>query len=587
MTRPFRYWLRCTTIGTLTVLLTINPLWAGRKLRRLMHRRACAPVCCPCPCPPVEIVCPPTPCDAMVMDSTEETAAATPAHAEDNEPLSTAPVDATPSPSDTSPAAPPNAAEASAAPPAEQPSQAETPATPQATEAPSTQLAPATDAEAEPAPVPPPPATAPPVTESAADSAAAPPSEPSSEPPPQPESNPEPEPEPEPAVPAEPATEAPAEPQQAPERPEEPEPAVPEPESPAQSEASAADAPADVEDLFRPVPPDDSGADLFRSTPAGDSPAAPADDPSAPSEDPFGAPIGDTPNGVNDDPFGAAPSNSTGEDLFGTPADEQPVPESPEPAQDFSAPPSDESRGDDAADLFGSPATPAADSEAADAEALFGTPPADDAATPGDDLFGPAGESSPSAEELFGPADSDASSVEDLFGSPASAPSADDLFGPSSDSSSSDDDQSSTDAVEDLFGAPVGTADLFGEATVPVVDTSADTDSGVENGPASFSPTSDFDSLFGEPAEVPPSDDDAAWLDGALRHRTWRDNTGLYAVTARLIEIRSEYVRLLKDNGKTCTVPMRRLSAEDAALVQRVAAAVPNNDAVIYVSTER
>jgi hypothetical protein len=53
--------------------------------------------------------------------------------------------------------------------------------------------------------------------------------------------------------------------------------------------------------------------------------------------------------------------------------------------------------------------------------------------------------------------------------------------------------------------------------------------------------------------------------------RTWNDNTGNFTVNGKLIAILDGKVRLLKDNGKTCTVPMRRLSPEDAEYVQLIA----------------
>ena len=40
----------------------------------------------------------------------------------------------------------------------------------------------------------------------------------------------------------------------------------------------------------------------------------------------------------------------------------------------------------------------------------------------------------------------------------------------------------------------------------------------------------------------------------ATQSRTWVDNTGQFSTTGRLIEIQSNAVRLLKDNGRTCTV---------------------------------
>jgi hypothetical protein len=54
--------------------------------------------------------------------------------------------------------------------------------------------------------------------------------------------------------------------------------------------------------------------------------------------------------------------------------------------------------------------------------------------------------------------------------------------------------------------------------------------------------------------------------------RQWNDNTGYFSVNGRLVEVQDGKVRLLKDNGHTCTVPMRRLSPRDVEYVQMVVA---------------
>lgn len=52
--------------------------------------------------------------------------------------------------------------------------------------------------------------------------------------------------------------------------------------------------------------------------------------------------------------------------------------------------------------------------------------------------------------------------------------------------------------------------------------------------------------------------------------RNWSDNTGTFEVEGRLIAILDGHVRLLKDTGKTTTVPMRRLSDADKKYVEEV-----------------
>jgi hypothetical protein len=54
-------------------------------------------------------------------------------------------------------------------------------------------------------------------------------------------------------------------------------------------------------------------------------------------------------------------------------------------------------------------------------------------------------------------------------------------------------------------------------------------------------------------------------------YRVWSDNTGTFSVTARVAIIFGDSVRLLKENGRTTTVPIRRLSEADRLYVQWVA----------------
>jgi hypothetical protein len=77
------------------------------------------------------------------------------------------------------------------------------------------------------------------------------------------------------------------------------------------------------------------------------------------------------------------------------------------------------------------------------------------------------------------------------------------------------------------------------------------------------SPDLDLDKLFG--SFVPPSD-----FNGA-EFRQWIDNTGAYAVKARLSVIYVDKIKLLKENGKFTTVPLSRLSERDFSYVQWVA----------------
>lgn len=114
--------------------------------------------------------------------------------------------------------------------------------------------------------------------------------------------------------------------------------------------------------------------------------------------------------------------------------------------------------------------------------------------------------------------------------------------------------------------------DLFGQPTAAAVDQDASlealfgTPANAEAGAAESSPA--------EPVANPFDTSDA---------RTWRDNTGTFEVTGQLVVIFADKVRILKENGKFCTVPMRRLSDADRDFVQQVANMLPAGD-VKYVS---
>lgn len=58
--------------------------------------------------------------------------------------------------------------------------------------------------------------------------------------------------------------------------------------------------------------------------------------------------------------------------------------------------------------------------------------------------------------------------------------------------------------------------------------------------------------------------------DGRLPVRNWSDNSGRFQVKAKLVLIEGDKVRLLKETGRTTTVPVERLSASDRAYVAEV-----------------
>jgi hypothetical protein len=57
------------------------------------------------------------------------------------------------------------------------------------------------------------------------------------------------------------------------------------------------------------------------------------------------------------------------------------------------------------------------------------------------------------------------------------------------------------------------------------------------------------------------------------QNREWIDNTGQYKTRGRLIAFLDGHVRLLKENGRTTTVPLVRLSENDLDFVNRQASA--------------
>ncbi|RMF44294.1 MAG: hypothetical protein D6753_02945, partial [Planctomycetota bacterium] len=184
-------------------------------------------------------------------------------------------------------------------------------------------------------------------------------------------------------------------------------------------------------------------------------------------------------------------------------------------------------------------------------------------------------------------------SSDDLFGAPESPqPSADDLFGPASndEGASQDDNASGEGASSDLFDVGTGADDLFGPPPTDASDSSSSLfdPAEIKQIPASTEsdPTSDFDALFGDPPADAAEKDASAAIEKALQLRTWHDNTGLFQVDARLVEVYPDKVRLLKANGRTCTVPLRRLSPADLGVVQQIAAIRPDAG-VKFISIEK
>lgn len=314
-------------------------------------------------------------------------------------------------------------------------------------------------------------------------------------------------------------------------------------------EPAAEVAPADDGGLFDAPMDEPAQTPAPASEPTDDLFGAPADEPAAmPADDPFGAP-------AEAAPAAEAPAD----DLFGAPMDDAPA-------------------ADAGTDLFGdAPTEPAA--EAAPMDDLFGAPadaPAADG--PMDDLFGdPAGDAAPA----------DAAPMDDLFGEPpaggkpAEEPSLDDLFGQGSAPAA---DEKVTDSLDDLFGSPLdepavepqselSIEDLFGK----LQSTPAATETVSVESEAVETETVELVQELPAPLQVVSNVSDLTDPLADARSRVWVDNTGSFNVEGKLIEIRDDYVRLLKSNGRTCTVPTSRLCDADAAYVASVSAKIANS----------
>jgi hypothetical protein len=187
-------------------------------------------------------------------------------------------------------------------------------------------------------------------------------------------------------------------------------------------------------------------------------------------------------------------------------------------------------------------------------------------------------------DDLFNDAPAPAA-ADDLFNDAPAPAAADDLFNdapaPAADSA-----PAPADAFGDLFGdspapaadaAPAAADDLFNDAPAPAAPASDSLDD-LFNAPADAAPAApaeNLDDIFGAAAasqqnvvsiELKPQVDPLA----DAKERVWIDNTGSFSTQGRLIEIGEDFVRLVKENGRTCTVPMDRLCPADAVYVEAV-----------------
>jgi hypothetical protein len=80
-----------------------------------------------------------------------------------------------------------------------------------------------------------------------------------------------------------------------------------------------------------------------------------------------------------------------------------------------------------------------------------------------------------------------------------------------------------------------------------------------------------LDGLFG-PSRNQSEETDAtrtiSFISNRMPFRAWWDNTGNYRTIGSLLVVGEDHVRLIKANGRTCTVPFHRLSDADLKYVQ-------------------
>jgi hypothetical protein len=115
--------------------------------------------------------------------------------------------------------------------------------------------------------------------------------------------------------------------------------------------------------------------------------------------------------------------------------------------------------------------------------------------------------------------------------------------------------------VDELFDGPA----ISSPVTTPMAETARTASKAVSSDPIDLKGR--FIATLGEggdESEISPIFSGAAM-------RSWSDNTGSYHVVARVPMIFEDRVRLVKENGRTTTVPMRRLSEADQQYVKWVA----------------
>ena len=197
---------------------------------------------------------------------------------------------------------------------------------------------------------------------------------------------------------------------------------------------------------------------------------------------------------------------------------------------------------------------------------------------PVEDLFNGTEPATPPAETpvVEAPTATEAPATEAPATEPATEP-ADDLFSPPAEepaettpaeSAAPAETPATEEATDDLFGGTEST-----ETTPPATDaappaTDAPAETPAEAPAEGEQPAEETDDIFGARNVL----QEAGGL-ASNEMRMWVDNTGSYSVNARLVRFVDGHVRLMKENGRTTTVPLNRLSERDLQFVNRQATA--------------
>jgi hypothetical protein len=131
--------------------------------------------------------------------------------------------------------------------------------------------------------------------------------------------------------------------------------------------------------------------------------------------------------------------------------------------------------------------------------------------------------------------------------------------------------------------------DLFGPSTTTTqkpAEQPADAEGMPAESPAAAPAEDESKPADQDKKDEEPKDEEKDPLFGSMRNvlheagglvsdemRLWNDNTGNFSCRGRLVRFHEGQVRLLKENGRTTTVPLARLSTGDLEFVNRQASA--------------